>query len=143
MDINAYEVPVWRLNLMRVVYALIAIGMGSIIWPLMFNHEPWPVMHSVANAMLAALTLGCLFGIRYPLQMLPLLLFEFAWKTIWCVGIALPLWRANQLDAQAMETLKETMLGVVICPIVIPWGYFWRNYVMRPAEPWRSALSRP
>lgn len=138
MERTAYEVPVWRLNLMRVLYALIAIGMGSIIWPLMFNHEPWPVMHSVANAMLAALTLLCLFGIRYPLQMLPLLLFEFAWKTIWCVAIALPLWRANQLDARAAETLRDTLVGVVLCPIVIPWGYFWRNYIRRPGEAWRA-----
>jgi hypothetical protein len=138
MERPAFDVPVWRLNIMRVLYALIAFGMGGIIWPLMFNHQPWPVMHSVANAMLAALALSCVFGIRYPLQMLPLLLFEFAWKTIWCLMIALPLWRANQLDARAAETLRECLAGVILCPLVIPWGYFWRNYVQKAAEPWRK-----
>lgn len=126
---------------MRAMYALIAIGMGSIIWPLMFNHPHWPVMHSVANAMLGALTLLCFLGIRYPVQMLPLLLFELAWKTIWIVFIAIPIWYANKMDPRTMETVVETMAGVILCPLIIPWGYVWRNYVRRPGDRWKPARS--
>ena len=31
-------------------------------------------------------------GIRYALQMLPVLLFEIAWKLIWMTVVVLPLW---------------------------------------------------
>jgi hypothetical protein len=138
MERIAYEVPAWRLNALRVMYALIAFAMGSMIWPLLFNHKPWSVMHSVAIAMLAALSLVCVLGIRYPLQMLPMMLFEFAWKTIWIVAVALPLWRANAMDPETTETAVNCLFGVILCPIVIPWGYVWRHYVRKSGEPWRG-----
>jgi len=106
------------------------------IWPLMFNHKPWDVMHGVAMSLLAALSALMALGIRYPVKMLPLLLFELLWKTIWVVAIGLPLWRANQLDAETMETFKACVMGVVLCPLVIPWGYVLRNYVMKPGDRW-------
>lgn len=133
------EVSTFRLYMVRGLYLLITVGMGSIIWPLMFGPRAWPVMHSVANSMLAAMTLLMAFGVRYPLQMLPLLLFEFAWKTIWVVAIGLPLWSANQLSPEASETFFATGMGVVLCLLVIPWGYIWANYFTKPAERWTSA----
>jgi hypothetical protein len=135
------EVSTARLNAMRALYLLITVGMGSIIWPLMFRHGQWSVMHSVASSMLAALTLCTVLGVRYPLQMLPLLLFELAWKTIWLLMIALPLWRANQLTAEAMSTVRDCIPGVILCPLVIPWGYVWKHYVRMPGDRWRTAAA--
>lgn len=123
------ELSTFRLYLMRGLYLLITVGLGSIIWPLMFHHKPWDLMHSVAMALLAALSALMALGIRYPVKMLPLLFFELLWKTIWVVAIGLPLWRANQLSADAMETFKECLMGVIIVPLVVPWGYVVRNYV--------------
>jgi hypothetical protein len=140
---ETHELSALRLNVMRIVYALIAFAEGSIIWPLMFNHGRWSVMHSVAMAMLAALTVCAMLGIRYPLKALPLLIFEFAWKTIWCVAIALPLWRANMLTGEAAETFRDTFFGVVLCPIVIPWGYLWRTYIVAKGEKWRDVKRQP
>ena len=130
------DVSTFRLYLMRGLYLLITLGLGSMIWPLMFHHKPWDVMHSVAMSLLAALSALMALGIRYPVKMLPLLLFELLWKTIWVVAIGLPLWRANQLDAEAMETFKACLFGVVICPLVIPWGYVLRNYVQKHGDRW-------
>jgi hypothetical protein len=28
-------------------------------------------------------------------------------------------------------------LGVVIVPLVLPWGYIWRTYVTAPSDRWR------
>lgn len=133
------EVSTFRLYLMRGLYALIAVGLGSMIWPLMFHHKQWDVMHSVANSLLAALSALMLLGIRYPLKMLPLLLFELFWKAIWLVAIAVPLWYAHQLDAETMETVKACLWGVVLVPLVVPWPYVLANYVKKPGDRWRVA----
>lgn len=131
------DVSTFRLYLMRALYLLICLGEGSIVWPLIFNHKPWPLMHGVAVVLLASMTAIMALGVRYPLQMLPLLLFELFWKALWLIAIALPLWKSNQLDAETMETVNACLMGIVICPIVIPWSYVWANYVKKPGDRWR------
>jgi hypothetical protein len=134
------QVSTTRLYMMRALYFLIFAAMGSIIWPRLISHEQWGVMESVAFAMLGALSLTAALGIRYPLQMLPLLFFELVWKTVWLVAVALPLWRGGQLDAETMSTVFDCLVGVVLCPIVIPWKYVFANYVKRPGDRWRRAV---
>ena len=56
-------------------------------------------------------------GLRHPLQMLPLLLFELAWKTIFVLAVALPLWRAGAIDPATRETALESLFGVILVPI--------------------------
>ena len=71
---------------MRGAYLLIAIGMGMQVWPGIFQHGDLELFHGVSRSMLGAMTLLCLLGVRYPLAMLPILFFEFAWKSIcWSV----------------------------------------------------------
>src|SRR6266566_6186703 len=139
---HAAEESTFRLYLLRGLYLLICIGLGSMIWPLMFHHRPWSVMHGVANSLLAALSALMALGIRYPLQMLPLLLFELLWKTIWLVAIALPLWYAHQLDAETMETVQACLIGVILCPLVIPWPYVLATYVKKPGDRWTPVVKR-
>ncbi len=130
-------VSLLRLYALRAFYLLMAVGQGAIQWPLILHHTaPWSMMSGVAHAMLAALSLVALLGVRYPLKMLPLLLFELAWKTIWLVGIALPLWLAHNIDADTAETVKACLLGVIV-PFVLPWPYLIANYVKKPGDRWR------
>jgi len=131
------EVSTLRLYLMRGLYLLIAVGLGSMIWPGIIHHaKPWTHMQGVANALLAALSALALVGVRYPLQMLPLLLFELLWKTIWVLAVGLPLYSTNQLDANTAETMKACLMGVVLCPLVIPWRYVVANYFKKPGDRW-------
>jgi hypothetical protein len=132
------EVSTLRLNLLRVLYLLMFVGLGSIMWPRLISHEPWEQMEGVAYALLGALSLLAGLGLRYPLQMLPILLFELLWKTIWLLLVALPLWSANQMDPDSMSTVFDCLLGIVICPIVIPWPYVWANFVRKRGERWRG-----
>jgi hypothetical protein len=139
------EVSTIRLNVLRATYVLIAVGMGSMIWPLILRH-PSDVarMTGVVWSMLGAITLlSALLGIRYPLKMLPVLFMELAWKTIWVLSFGLPLWLAGQLDAATAETLRECLFGVVLVPLVMPWGYVWTQYVRASGDRWRGRASAP
>lgn len=106
-------------------------------WPGIIHHDkPWTLMYGVAKAFLAALALLAVVGIRYPLKMLPLLFYEFTWKAIWLLAIALPLWRAGNMDADTLDSVKECVIVVILLPI-IPWRYVIENYVKAPADRWK------
>lgn len=132
------DVTTLRLYLLRATYLLILVGLGAIIWPGLIHHamakDP---MHGPAGSLLAAVTIMAALGIRYPLQMLPLLLFELVWKSIWLIAVALPLWSVHQLDANTMESVVACLMGIVIFPIVIPWPYVLANFVKKPGDRWK------
>lgn len=132
-------VSVLRLNLLRAMYLFMAVGLGLSIWPEIISFS-WGVADadSVVYAMLGALGLLCIFGLVYPLKMLPLLIFELIWKLIWVLGFALRMHLDTGLDEYAAGTLAACLIGVVLVPLVIPWRYFFSQYVNAPAEPWRS-----
>jgi hypothetical protein len=120
---------------MRAVYLLIGLGEGSQVAPALFAHEP--AARGVIPALLAGLCLLCLLGLRYPRQMLPMLLFEFAWKYIWFFAFGLPQWFSGEQPATFAEDFFNIGCGVIIMPFVIPWGYVWRNYVTASGDRWR------
>lgn len=139
------DVSLLRLYVLRATYLLIAVGLGVMIWPGLIN-APLDLEHmrGVVRALLGALGLLALLGVRYPLQMLPLLLFELLWKTVWIVAIGIPRWSAGALDAATRSTWFDCAFGVVLCLVVIPWGYVYSGYVRKPADPWlrRSGAAR-
>lgn len=128
------EVSAARLWVMRAMYLLMAIGIGLTIWPLIVSHgSTVPRMTGVAWALLGTIGLLALIGLRYPLQMIPLLLVELTWKVIWLSAFALPRWLDGTLDKPMRTTIFETSLGAVLI-LVIPWTYVWRHYVREPAD---------
>lgn len=132
------EVSLFRLYLLRAMYLLIVVGLALTIWPLLISHTgEWPLMNGVAAAMLGAVSLLAALGIRYPLQMLPVLFFELIWKVIWLIAVALPLWRAGEMDAQHLQTVKDCIPAILI-PLVLPWRYVIAHYVKRPADRWKA-----
>jgi hypothetical protein len=134
------EVSTFRLYLLRAMYLLMAVGLAFTIWPGILHH-PAGVEHmrGVVRSLLGAVCLLAVLGIRYPLKMLPLLFFELVWKTIWVVAFGVPLWKAHQFDPDTLETLKATLMGVVLVPIVMPWGYLFAHYVRAPGDRWGKA----
>jgi hypothetical protein len=131
------DVSLFRLYVLRATYLLIVIGLGLSIWPGIVVHTN-AVSHNggVVRSVLGAVSLLALLGLRYPLQMLPLLLFELVWKSIWLVAFALPLWSEHRIDAALFETVKACAMGVVIFPLSIPWGYVRARYLRQPSDPW-------
>lgn len=132
------EVSLRRLYLLRFGYLVMAIGLTATKWPLIVNHQgPWPLMEGVETCMLVALSLLWFLGLRYPIKMLPILLFEIAWKFIWLSVIALPMLTADHLD-QATLNVLYACLWVVIVLAVIPWRYVVRHFVVVRGDPWRT-----
>jgi hypothetical protein len=139
---HARRVPLARLYVLRLGYLVIALGILLTKWPLLLHHpQPWPLYEGVETSMLVALSLLWFLGIRYPLRLLPALLFEVAWKLIWMAVVVLPAWRDHRLD-QATLQVFYACLFVVIPLAVIPWRYVVSQYVTRPADPWRSDAAR-
>ena len=131
------EVSLRRLYALRLGYLVIAVGLAVVKWPLLINHpQPWPLFEGVETCMLVALSLLWFLGVRYPLQLLPALLFELAWKIIWTIVVVLPLWRSDQLDPSTLYVFS-TCLVVVIPAVVIPWRYVFTHYVTKPGDRWR------
>jgi hypothetical protein len=131
------EVSIFRLYLLRAMYLLLVVGLAFTIWPQLLNHPtPWSLWHGVGCSTLGAVSILALLGIRYPLKMLPILFFELVWKSIWLIAVALPLWLANQMDAENLETTQNCLMGIII-PLVIPWPYVWRHYVRQRGDKWR------
>jgi hypothetical protein len=126
-----------RLYQLRAAYLLLAVGLSFRIWPRFLPPDlSLPVMKTVVNSVLLGLSLVAFLGLRYPLRMMPLLLFEIAWKVVWLVAIGLPLWWSGRLDAATTEVLKACLV-VIVFPFLIPWRHVWAHYLKAPAERWR------
>jgi len=74
--------------------------------PAFLDHGPWTLFHGVTNAMLLALVILSVVGLRDPLKMLPLLFWEIIWKASWLLAVALPAWTGGTMDA-GMSTPPE------------------------------------
>jgi hypothetical protein len=135
------EVSPARLWAMRAMYLVMAAGIGATVWPSIVSHGSGvPRMTGVALALLGTIGLLSLLGLRHPLRMVPLLLFELCWKAIWLAAFALPRWLEGDLDEAMRGTVFDTSLGAVLI-LVIPWRYVWANYVTGAGDPWK--LRRP
>jgi len=121
------EVSLVRLYVLRAAYLLLVIGLGGMIVPDIVSHPV--ISRGVIPSLLGAVWLLAFVGLKYPLEMLPLLMFEFAWKSLWAIAYGLPQWSAGQLPPTFAEDSLNIGLGVVLMPLVIPWGYVWRHYV--------------
>jgi hypothetical protein len=136
---NLSTPPAWRLNLLRAGYLLLVIGLGLTIWPAILHPgKTWELMNGVVVCMLGAMSALAVLGLRYPLQMLPLLFFEMGWKALWLARVALPALSAHRMDADTTETAFECLIAVVFLAVV-PWPYVIQNYVLKSGDRWSQA----
>lgn len=123
-----------RLYLMRALYFLNFALLGMDVWPAIVSKGgTWEPVRGVAFSFWGALSLLSALGLRYPLQMLPLLLLQFVYKIIWLLAVALPQWER----VQSLGLTNAMLVGVVVDLIVIPWPYVFAHYVTRRGDRWR------
>jgi hypothetical protein len=128
--------PTWRLNLMRVGYLVMVVGLAVTKWPELLAHDPWELKHGTVLTMLVAMSALALLGIRYPERMLPILLFEVGWKLTWLGVVALPLWLDGNLTGATREQ-AAAVLWVVIVIAVIPWRHTMNQFLLARGDRWR------
>lgn len=140
------EVSTFRLYLLRTMYVFVAVGLAIFkLAPAILHPENLSPQDGVIVSVLGAFALLAVLGIRYPIKMLPLLFFEFVWKSIWVLAFGLPLVLSGGLDPTVSfggtETLVNCLLGIVLVPIVIPWGYVFEQYLRAPGDRWGKQVT--
>jgi len=124
-----------RLYLLRANFLLWAVAGFFLVLPGLIH--PDPVARGMVPSMLAGLWVMSFLGLRYPLQMLPIFLFEFVWKTLWLIDYGLPQWLSGTGSPQLQADLLSIGNGPILFGLIIPWGFVWRRYVRRKGDRWR------
>jgi hypothetical protein len=132
----AAAVSLPRLYALRAGYLLVGAGLAVTEWPSLVDHEPWSAFEGVETSMLVAMSVLALLGVRHPLRMLPLMLFEVAWKLVWYAVVAVPLWTSHTMDA-ANQAFALDCLLVVPLLAVIPWQHVVATYGRAHGDRWR------
>jgi hypothetical protein len=132
----ASDLPLLRLQLMRGGYLLMGVGLVLVKWPLLRDASGLPLYEGVTLCLLTAMSLLAFLGVRYPVKLLPVLLFESVWKLLWLSLVALPRAAGDGLDSATSDVVVNCSLVVVILA-VIPWRYVWRSYVRSAGDRWR------
>ena len=123
-------VPRYKLHLLRVLYALMAVFLGIDAWTEILTHKgPWDPAAAAAWTIWASYSLLAVLGLFHPLRMLPLVLLEIAYKSIWLLVVAFPLWVDGELAGSAAEEMTFAFLWVALPLLVTPWRYTYNTYV--------------
>jgi len=123
-------VPKWRWYLLKAFYLFVFLAFGLQIWSTLINTtEVWDPLHGIAFSFWGAFAALMGFGIRYPLRMLPLILLQLSYKTIWLLFVYIPLKSSGNLTEVAMELFQANTIGVILDLLVIPWGYVYRKFI--------------
>ena len=117
-------------------YLLMGVGLALVKWPMLPDVHAMPLYEGVTWCLLTAMSLLAFLGLRYPVKLLPVLLFETTWKLLWFAVVALPRALDGALDSATSDTLVSCSLVVIIIA-VIPWRYAWNTFVQAPGDRWR------
>jgi hypothetical protein len=127
-----------RLNLMRVGYLFMAVGLVLVKWPLIISGTvaTLPVYEGVVAVLLTAMSLLAFLGLRYPVAMLPVLLFEVGWKVIWLAVVGIPNLIAGDTSTLFTSVFFNVCFGAVVLAVT-PWDYAFKRFVRAPGDRWR------
>lgn len=122
-------------NLLRAGYLFMGLGLVVVKWPHLADAQALPLYEGVTLCLLTAMSLLALLGVRYPQQMLPVLVLEVVWKLLWIGVVAVPRALDDRLDSATTDVLTNCAFVVVVVAVV-PWPHVWRRYGIARAEPW-------
>ena len=126
-----FGVPRINIYLLRALYLLMMVFLGNDAWSYIVSHEgPWNPEAAVAWSVWAAFSVLASIGLFHPLRMLPIVLLEILYKSIWLVVVGFPMMSSGTLDGRAEEMMFS--FSLVVLPILAtPWSYVYRTFIRR------------
>lgn len=125
------RVPRINLFLLRLLFTLMFLFLTYEAWDYIFHHRgPWDITKAAAWCMWGSYSAISFIGIRHPLKMLPIVLFEIVYKTAWLCIVAYPLWRQGELAGTPAEGMARVYIWVVFPVAAMPWRYFIQVYIL-------------
>ncbi len=106
-------------------------GLGILVNPdLMRTIFGWPnsdqiIAFGVTGSVYFSLALLSILGLRSPLKFAPVLLFQLTYKTVWFVGVILPLVLTGKFPTYALLFTAIYMTYIIGDLIAIPFSYFF------------------
>ena len=106
------------------------LGLGIIVLPETIKSTlPWPVEEPIAFGILGSIYLAfgllSILGLRSPLKFVPVLLLELCYKSIWFIGVVLPLWITTHFPSYAVPTVIILAIFIIGDLIAIPFSYLF------------------
>jgi hypothetical protein len=103
-------------------------GLGMIIAPeLIKSAFAWPVNEPIAFGIIGSvyLTFGLasILGLRSPLKFLPVLLMQLCYKSVWFIGVVLPLLITGHFPDYSIPTVIIFATYIIGDLIAIPFSY--------------------
>src|SRR4030042_2568451 len=103
-------------------------GLGMIVIPEMIKTMfTWPVKEPIAfgivGSVYLAFGLSSILGLRSPLKFVPVLLLQLCYKSIWFIGVVLPLLIPAHFPGYAIPTVIIFATYIIGDLIAIPFSY--------------------
>jgi hypothetical protein len=121
------EVSRARLYLLRATCILFFLAGPFIALPDVIH--PDPSVRGLMSSLVASFWVMSILGLRDPLRIMPIFLFEFVWKSIWLLAFGLPRWLSGSQAPHLRDDLTSIGTFPFLLALIIPWGYVWRRYV--------------
>jgi hypothetical protein len=119
-----------HIDLLRLLFILMFFVLGREVWTQILTHKgPWEPFEAVACCVWTAFATLAGLGIFRPLKMLPIVLLEIFYKSLWLIIVAYPLWKQGALWGSPAEAIAIPFLWLPLPVLATPWGYTFRTYV--------------
>ena len=105
-----------------------AFGLGIIVFPDVIKSViGWPLEEPIARGIVGCVYIAfgilSIFGLRFPLKFAPILLLQLCYKSIWFIGVILPLLIAGRFPNYAIFIAIIFATYIVGDLIAIPFSY--------------------
>lgn len=105
-------VPLINIYCLRLLYTLMFLVLGKDVWTYIFTHTGgWEPNKAMSFSVWASFSLLAFLGILQPLKLLPILLLEIAYKLIWLIIVAYPLWLSGNLEVLPRKEWQPHLPG--------------------------------